>query len=307
MKTFKKIYLSTVLLLMFSDVFSQSWTGKLKLEFDSADKNVLYMCIVPDNTGDFDIYPTSTCFYLCFPAGTSYRAEPLLETQWQVKTLVTFRDSLPQSSADLVEVSLKSKYPTSGPGTAHSVTFEQDSVYRFVKFTLDSATCTAGAHFRIFEDVQAPLASGSLGTDPIKAWENAGVDQVMNVEGDDAAYTGNLTSWQNPLIYGDTLNSTADTMATDTTVSAGGPFFSGGELSVYPNPSSGVFEVEMSNDVDEPSEIVVLNMDGREVLRKNSVTRRIEKINMENCPVASYLLVYKFAKKRFQKIIVLKE
>jgi hypothetical protein len=185
----KFIFLAVCLIIYNSGYSITTWTGKYQLAFDAVNTDVIYLQVVPDNTGNGSISPESVA-YIYIPGNIGILSIANVTGSWEVKDLTEGwpGDSLAGSfCGKVIECQNLNRIPLTG----NAITFTQGVPVNLVKITLTSS-CPRFV-FRLYEN---------LG-DPCEFWAEAGVENglVVEVTGgyNTAAYTGNLTTYSNPL------------------------------------------------------------------------------------------------------------
>ena len=168
--------------------YSQSpWTGKFKLAYDTNNSSIIYLQVVPDNTGNGDLEP-GTIAYIKLPSNTTYTAVSI-NGVWGIST----KNSGLAGETDcgmVIECKMNGQYPAEGVGTENTVNFTVGEAVDLVKITLTNS-CSPGATYRLYEN--------SL-IDVCTSFNDASLENGISVEGDSFSYTGNLTTYSNPLM-----------------------------------------------------------------------------------------------------------
>ncbi len=187
------MYKRLLLLLFCSTIFTIGnaqtlWTGKYKLAYHLTNKNIFYLQIVPDNTGNGDI--ADAVVYIKLPANTSYTKFDL-RGNWTVQNLSTGLSG-DTDCGMVVECKLNAQYPATN--AQNTISFNIGTAYNFIRFELTSSSCGPDATYRLYEDWNSTST-----TDPCTNWLGRYLANGLTVETDSHAYTGNLTNYSNPL------------------------------------------------------------------------------------------------------------
>lgn len=79
-----------------------------------------------------------------------------------------------------------------------------------------------------------------------------------------------------------------------------------GEISIYPNPSSGIFSVDLTQSKEPYTTIMVYNALGQKVYQKNSVPESVNEIDLSNLPDGYYYAQITGGKSSVQKVLIKK-
>jgi uncharacterized delta-60 repeat protein len=79
-----------------------------------------------------------------------------------------------------------------------------------------------------------------------------------------------------------------------------------GEISIYPNPSSGIFSVDLTQSKEPYTTIMVYNALGQKVYQTNSVPESVNEIDLSNLPDGYYYAQITGGKSSVQKVLIKK-